>query len=331
MKRLFALFVALLALSGCAETQFTSHVVKRIAPPGQNEGMFKVGKPYKVDGTWYYPKEQYEYSETGIASWYGPGFHGRNTANGEYFDANELTAAHRTLQMPSLVRVTNLDNGRSVIVRVNDRGPYKRGRVMDVSGKAAELLGFRNIGTARVRLDLLPQESMQIAAAARSGLNTKGYEIAANQGTYAIQSGAVYSDVQPAAGFQDYPVAEPAAGPKQDIPFDVAAAPNKAGLTPVVPGHTRYGQFYPDAVVTEQPVRLTSIYIQAGSFSSRDNAEGLSVRLRNYGATSIKPAMVNGRGFYRVRIGPIASVAAADFLLGRVIAGGQREAVIVVE
>ena len=181
MKRLTA-FALVLMLTGCAETEFASHVHKRLRGPSQ--GNFKVGDPYQVGGTWYYPKETYQYSETGIASWYGPGFSGKHTASGETYDDNELTAAHRTLQMPSLVRVTNLDNGKSVIVRVNDRGPYMRGRVMDVSTKAASLLGFRNIGTAKVRLDLLPQESLQIAAAARAGLNTKGYEVAANKGTY---------------------------------------------------------------------------------------------------------------------------------------------------
>ncbi len=330
MLKILAAFLLVLVLSGCAETQFASHVIKRAAPPSQNEGTFKVGKPYKVEGTWYYPKEQYEYSETGLASWYGPGFHGKRTANGEQFDTGELTAAHRTLQMPSLVRVTNLSNGKSLIVRVNDRGPYKRGRVMDVSSKAAELLGFKNIGTAKVRLDLLPQESMQIAAAARSGLSTKGYEIAANQGTYAIQSGAVYADSQP-VGLQDYPVAENTRGVRQETVQDIAGAPNGTGITPVVPGHTRYGQFYPDPIVTEQPVHPTGIYIQAGSFSNQSNADNLRARLQSYGNSLVRSVTVNGRQYYRVRIGPVASVAAADALLNRVVAGGQKEAVIVVE
>ena len=95
-------------------------------PP--NAGVYKVGQPYQVDNVWYYPREQPDYDETGIASWYGPTFYGRHTANGEMYDGNALTAAHKTLPMPVNVRVTNLDNGKSLIVRVNDRGPYARGR-----------------------------------------------------------------------------------------------------------------------------------------------------------------------------------------------------------
>src|SRR5579871_6664795 len=100
-------------------------------PP--NAGVYKIGQPYQIDNIWYYPSEQPDYDETGIASWYGPTFYGHRTANGEMYDGNQLTAAHRTLPMPVNVRVTNLDNGKSIIVRVNDRGPYARGRIIDLS------------------------------------------------------------------------------------------------------------------------------------------------------------------------------------------------------
>ena len=163
----------MLILGSCAEAELASHVAKTSFPRQQAQGNFKVGNPYKVEGRTYTPKETYEFTETGVASWYGPGFHGKRTANGERFDKNELTAAHRTLQMPSLVRVTNLENGRSLVVRVNDRGPFKRGRVIDVSERAASLLGFKGVGTAKVRLDLLADESKAIAMAARAGQNTR--------------------------------------------------------------------------------------------------------------------------------------------------------------
>lgn len=97
-------------------------------PPDQSEtSTTKIGKPYKIGGNWYYPKEDPNYDQTGYASWYGPNFHGRPTANGERFDMNELSAAHKTLPMPSHVLVTNLDNGRSLRLRVNDRGPFAKG------------------------------------------------------------------------------------------------------------------------------------------------------------------------------------------------------------
>jgi rare lipoprotein A len=112
----------------------------------------KIGKPYQVAGITYYPADDRDYREEGVASWYGPGFHAGNTANGETYDQDDLTAAHRTLPMPSWVQVENLDNGRVLTVRINDRGPFARGRILDLSRKSAQLLGVDRAGTARVRL-----------------------------------------------------------------------------------------------------------------------------------------------------------------------------------
>jgi rare lipoprotein A len=120
------------------------------APSGG--GRYHVGKRYQVAGNWYTPDENPKYDRQGKASWYGKAFHGRLTANGEVFDANGLTAAHPTLPLPSYVRVTNLENNRSLMVRVNDRGPFRHKRLIDVSEQAAELLGFRQDGTASVRV-----------------------------------------------------------------------------------------------------------------------------------------------------------------------------------
>jgi rare lipoprotein A len=116
-------------------------------------GRYMVGKPYRVGGTWYTPTEDPDYQATGTASWYGSNFHGRLTANGEIYDMNGISGAHPTLPLPSYVRVANLENGRSIVVRVNDRGPYTHGRVIDVSEHAAQLLGFRQAGTARVHVE----------------------------------------------------------------------------------------------------------------------------------------------------------------------------------
>ena len=107
------------------------------------EGVYKIGKPYKVNGVWYFPKEDYNYDEVGYASWYGPDFHNKRTANGEIFDMNMLSAAHKTLPLPSVIRVTNLQNGRSLVLRVNDRGPFVNDRILDVSKKAAHLLDLK--------------------------------------------------------------------------------------------------------------------------------------------------------------------------------------------
>ena len=129
----------------------------RLVEPGQavpkGGGVYRVGSPYVVAGRVYVPEANAHYRAEGIASWYGADFHGRSTANGEVFDADGITAAHPTLPLPSYVRVTNLSNGRSLIVRVNDRGPYAHNRIIDVSKRAAYLLGFTMSGTAWVRTE----------------------------------------------------------------------------------------------------------------------------------------------------------------------------------
>jgi rare lipoprotein A len=130
-------------------------------PIPKGGGTYRVGKPYVVAGQLYVPEENRAYHAVGVASWYGEDFHGRATANGEVFDMNAISAAHPTLPMPCYVRVTNLANGRSLIVRVNDRGPYHGNRVIDVSIRAAHLLGFHEVGLARVRVDYVGQAPLE--------------------------------------------------------------------------------------------------------------------------------------------------------------------------
>lgn len=167
MKAAAALAFAGLLLAGCGPfsdsdgVKFSSAEYGVTASPRVTRGMriekgggrYQVGEPYQVAGRWYTPAYDPDYQATGKASWYGPNFHGRLTANGEVFDRNGISGAHPTLPLPSYVRVTNLDNGRSLTVRVNDRGPYTRGRVVDVSERAAEMLGFKTAGTANVRVE----------------------------------------------------------------------------------------------------------------------------------------------------------------------------------
>src|SRR6476620_6629109 len=139
-------------------------------------GTYRVGKPYTVAGRVYVPEEDTDYRAEGMASWYGDDFHGRLTANGEVFDMASLTAAHPTLPMPSYARVTNLRNGKSLIVRVNDRGPYHGNRLIDVSNKAAELLEFKGNGVAKVRVEYVGRaplegsDDRQLIATLRTGV-----------------------------------------------------------------------------------------------------------------------------------------------------------------
>src|SRR5271166_6354431 len=145
-------------------------------PVPKGGGQYLVGRPYHVAGHSYYPAEMSSYTAVGMASWYGAAFHGRRTANGEVYDMASLTAAHPTLPLPCYARVTNMSNGYSVIVRVNDRGPYQGGRVMDVSSRTADVLGFKGEGTAKIRVEYVGRAPLEGSddAALLASLRTDG-------------------------------------------------------------------------------------------------------------------------------------------------------------
>src|ERR1700742_343427 len=183
-----AVVAACLVLANCASSgkfagrvdpkygvSSSPRVVADGEPVPKGGGTYRVGKPYTVGGRMYVPEEDVNYREEGVASWYGDDFHGRLTANGEVFDMDGLSAAHKTLPMPSYARVTNLTNGKSLIVRVNDRGPYHGNRLIDVSHKAAELLEFKGNGVARVRVEYVGRaplegsDDRQLVATLRTG------------------------------------------------------------------------------------------------------------------------------------------------------------------
>jgi rare lipoprotein A len=153
------LFLANCASNNHVDPRYGVEPSARLIEPGQpvpkGGGVYRVGSPYVVAGRVYVPEADPHYRAEGIASWYGADFHGRATANGEVFDADGITAAHPTLPLPSYVRVTNLRNSRSLIVRVNDRGPYAGNRIIDVSKRAANLLYFTMSGTAWVRVEYI--------------------------------------------------------------------------------------------------------------------------------------------------------------------------------
>ncbi len=144
--------VLVLLLAACATSNRPPARGPAARAPASVPGAPKIGKPYQVFGVWYYPADDRAYDEKGIASWYGPGFHALSTANGERYDQDDMTAAHKTLPMPSYVEVENFDNGRKLTVRINDRGPFVAGRIIDLSRRSAQLLGVDRAGTARVRV-----------------------------------------------------------------------------------------------------------------------------------------------------------------------------------
>jgi rare lipoprotein A len=189
VARSVAAVAACLVLANCASSgKFASRVDPKYGvsssprvvamgePVPKGGGTYRVGKPYTVAGRVYVPEEDPNYRAEGMASWYGDDFHGRLTANGEVFDMASLTAAHPTLPIPCYARVTNLSNGKSLIVRVNDRGPYHGNRLIDVSNKAAELLEFKGNGIARVRVEYVARaplegsDDRQLVATLRTGV-----------------------------------------------------------------------------------------------------------------------------------------------------------------
>ncbi|MFN7102593.1 MAG: septal ring lytic transglycosylase RlpA family protein [Pseudorhizobium sp.] len=147
-----------------SEKEYGVKASPRVTPEGRavpkGGGRFMVGKPYQVKGKTYVPKEDPAYDKSGLASWYGSAFHGRLTANGEIYDKEHLSAAHPTFPLPSYARVTNVETGSSVIVRVNDRGPFHPGRIIDVSSKAAELLDMKRAGTGKVNVQYVGRARM---------------------------------------------------------------------------------------------------------------------------------------------------------------------------
>lgn len=160
---LILLLIAVAALGGCSSgpakrnafAGVGSPVYRGNGPLPKGGGRYFLGEPYEVAGWKYYPREDPNYDKVGQASWYGPQFHRRMTSNGEWFDMDYLSAAHPTLPLPSYVRVTNLANGRAVVVRVNDRGPFVGDRIIDMSRRSAEVLGFKEKGRANVRVQYL--------------------------------------------------------------------------------------------------------------------------------------------------------------------------------
>lgn len=312
-------------LSACAETQIFVHTAKRITkgiqpsgPDIKDAGIYKIGNPYQIKDTWYYPALDYQYEETGIASWYGQKFHGRKTANGEIYNMNDLTAAHRTLPLPSWVEVTNLDNGRKIRLRLNDRGPYAKSRIIDISRRGAQLLGFQSNGTAKVRVKILARESRQLAA------RMKG------EATIGEVGSPITIDKLPTVSVNSEPLAPPPGAktsppPAPSTNAGVQVATTRPELSPLDTGQDW------QARVENVPFTKTSLYIHAGSFTRYENALRTQAILSQIGDTKITQALVNDVDFFRVRIGPLNDVKNADRVLERAILSGYPDARIIVD
>jgi rare lipoprotein A len=278
-------------------------------PP--NAGVYKIGNPYQIEGTWYYPREQPDYDETGVASWYGPTFYGHRTANGEPFDAAGLTAAHRTLPMPVNVRVTNLENGKSLILRVNDRGPFAKGRILDVTERAAKLLGFYANGSARVRVTFVSRGDLPNG-----------------------QPPPSETPVEVASAVHAAPAGKVDVGTLDTVPGATVAAPTRMTQLP----QARPTPSSIEDLISTQPTgqvttvavpRVTHLYVQVGAFNIYADARRIRAHLGN--GLAISTIERNRQKLYRVRSGPYDQLADADRALATFNRLGSSDARIVVD
>jgi rare lipoprotein A len=281
-------------------------------------GHYQLGKPYEVAGWWFTPKEQPDYDKQGTASWYGEAFHRRMTSNGEWFDMNRLTAAHASLPLPSYVKVTNIENGRTVVVRVNDRGPFVGTRVIDMSKRAATALGYKGQGTAPVRVQYigpapLDDNGTHLAAMndeLRRGTPLRRMIAAASGGRGKVQVAVVETTPEPM---------EPDTVVYQEPEQDVAAAEPAERQTIA----------YQDPARDAEPV--DSYYVQVGSFADPDNAERAREQLSSTWPVQVVELSGSGGTIYRVRLGPIADRPDADTAVEDAVALGHLDARVIVE
>jgi rare lipoprotein A len=258
----------------------------------------RVGPPYEANGRWYVPTPEPGYAQTGMASWYGPQFHGQRTASGEVFDQEALTAAHPTLPIPSLVQVTNLENGREVIVRVNDRGPFVGERLIDMSRGAAEALGFEQAGHARVHVRYLGPAPRRV--------NADGSEAPASP-----------------------PSPAPALAP--------ASAPQEEGPRSLLPPAPASGTELAGAPV-EEPVRSApqpvyaaasgSYFVQVGAYSDPTNAHRVRDVVGAAGPVVVDVRQTASGELFRVRVGPWASREEADAARQTLASLGYGESIV---
>jgi rare lipoprotein A len=280
-----------------------------------------VGEPYQVAGTWFRPGEQPDYDKVGMASWYGPDYHRRRTSNGEWFDMNYLTAAHATLPLPSYAKVTNLENGRELIVRINDRGPFVGTRIIDLSRRSAEVLGMKGQGTAKVRVQYMGPAPLNDKGTQLADLNRElergvplGHMMAELRGGAAPSRPTMVAALRKERPARQPVISEPAPEP----PTEVAAAEPE----PIQP-------FEPLGPRTE-PFGQSGYFVQVGSFSNPENAEKMRLELASFGPVEVMPLEGAVGTLYRVRVGPLADQDQAETALQQVVDAGHADARLIV-
>jgi len=328
---------ATLAVSACGGNgeKLGERVIPLGEPVPKGGGRYMVGDPYDVAGVRYTPREQPGYDQVGRASWYGELFQGRRTANGEIYDMDRLSAAHPTLPLPVYAQVTNLENGRTIVVRINDRGPYANDRIIDLSRRSAEALGFRRQGTTEVRVKYL-------ARAPLSGDDSYEQRFLASHGLqhYASTSKSNFGTQDPIALASLPDARHPPLPPRAERPVVAAALP----VTPKPSGDARLLGWQtqlkgspestgslgrPAPPSPRKAVPLNGPAIQAGSFKNKDNAERARATLSAIAPVDVAEVDVGGERYYRVRVGPFTDETEAAAALPKVTEAGYSGAKIV--
>ncbi|MBF0285437.1 MAG: septal ring lytic transglycosylase RlpA family protein [Magnetococcales bacterium] len=325
MNRLRLLLLAGL-LSGCGHMPGEPPVELSKSKPLVVPGPAKIGGAYTINGVTYYPRESASgYAARGVASWYGAEFHGKKTANGERFDKNALTGAHPTLPLPSLVRVTNLDNGRQALVRVNDRGPFHNNRLIDLSMGSAKALGFHLKGTALVQLEAITTEEEFLQTLAEVEASSAGEGVAV-----AMKSPEDDASVQLVT---PQPGVEGKASRRGKRPSAPEVELEEGAATPFIPPKETTSGRGPAAA----PVRVVAvtkppkIFVQLGAFQDGGNARKLADKVKSLAEAEVNETLVDNQKFHRVRIGPVDSVVEADALVDKLAKKGFGKSRIIVE
>lgn len=299
----------------------SSRRVLASGPIPKGGGRFKIGNPYKVAGRWYVPREDPRYDRSGVSSWYGDDFHGRRTANGEIFDRRALSAAHPTLPLPSYAYVTNLENGRTILVRVNDRGPYVNDRIIDLSHASASALGFVAKGRARVRVQYAGRAPLngddrrerRFLADQRNiwnGTAVAGYRPPSAPLPYraAMQRPDREADRWSPTAYRAALAGKPAPGDLKPEITDRLAGRRAYEPTGSIPPPRPYGLAGPSEQAPAPG--LTDgrrAFVQVGYFRDAENAESLRREFGHLGPVEVAPLRGPDGAIYRVRLGPLST------------------------
>lgn len=297
------------------------------------EPRLQIGNVYAIDGIHYQPHVQPDYREVGYASWYGPRFHAKRTANGEVFDKYEFTAAHKTLPLPSVVKITNLENGRSLRVRVNDRGPFVKGRIVDVSMNAAKQLGFYNKGKARVIVELDKEASLALLKEPNLRMRPATKKLIME----AYKGNTLPSEISPENQLDKKFASKISVEKKEAKEIrQQAQQPQQAEakIDDSRPKSIQYKQLA-EKQIEKKPTESAQIkeseklfLIQVASTTSTQDVARIKSRLKNL-TSQIDEAIVNGKKYYRVRIGGIENMQLANQHLQQVKSAGFKDAFII--